>query len=76
MINNFLNKEALISLAFASWTSGGSCPEKIIGKITDADDEFVCISYDPTLKGNKIYFKNTSGKMLVRKDYLISVTLL
>lgn len=76
MIENYLNKEAKIQIAFSSWGSGGSAPHTIVGKITNIDKDFVNIELDPTHKDNKIRFKNTSGKMLLKKEYLISVVLL
>lgn len=76
MIENYLNKEAEITIAFYNWTSGGSAPKTIVGKITNIDKEFVNIEFDPNHKENRLRLKNTSGKMLLKREYLISVVLL
>lgn len=70
MINNFLNKQAIIKIAFANYSS----TQIIVGKITDIDDKFICISFDPTHKENRLHLKNTTGKMIVNSNYLISVS--
>lgn len=76
MIEKYLNQEAEICIAFANWGGGGSVPRNVVGKITNMDNEFVEITFDPKAKQNAPYFKNTSGKMLVKKEYIISVVLL
>ena len=76
MIENYLNKEAKITIAFASWVSGGAAPYTFVGKITHIDKDFVNIEFDPEHKDNRIRFKNTSGKMLLKREYLLSVVLL
>lgn len=76
MIENYLNKEAEITIAFCSCTPGGSAPYTIVGKITNIDKDFVNIEFDSNNKENKIKLKNASGKMLLKKEYLISVVLL
>ena len=76
MIENYLNKEARITVAFGSWVSGGAAPYSMVGKITNIDKEFVNIEFDVEHKDNKIKFKNTNGKMLLKREYLLSVVLL
>lgn len=76
-IENYLNKEAIISIAFASHIiDGGSIPVSIVGKVVSVDNEFIDIEFDPDKKENKLYVKNTAGKMIVKKEYLISIILL
>ena len=76
MIKNYLNKEAKINVAFSSWGSGGSCPVTITGKVINVNDEYVEIEFNPSNKENLIPLRKTSGKMIVRKEYIISIVLL
>ena len=77
MIKNYLNKDALITIAFAYYTiDGGTAPLSIIGKVTNFDDVYASIEFDPKQKENKSYLKITSGKMIVKKEYIISIILL
>lgn len=73
MIENYLNKEAKISIAF-SYKTGYGIPQKIYGKVVRVNDEYIEIEFDP--KKNNGQIKKTSGKMLVRKQYVISIVLI
>lgn len=76
MINNYLNQDAIITIAFSGYGAGGTGSLDICGKITSADNDFISIEYDPNRKENKFYLKNTSGKMLINKQFLTSIILL
>ena len=72
MINYFLNKNAVIKVAFANYSS----PLSLVGKITEMDEQFSLITFDPQHKQNKLLFKDSKGQMLVRNNYIIAISLL
>ena len=76
MIKEYLNKPCKITIALGQYTTAGSAPLKMIGTITNADNEYVEFQFDSNDKNNPMVYKGTSGKMLVKKDYIISVVLL
>ena len=75
-MENYLNKDAIIAIAFSGYWAGGNGTIDVYGKITASDNEFVSIEHDPNRKENKLRTKNTSGTMMVNKQYLVSVILL
>ena len=76
MIEKYLDQEAQINIAFSNWGSGGSVPVTITGKVINVNDEYVEIKFNPSNKANLIPLRKTSGKMIVRKEYIISIVLL
>lgn len=65
-MEKYMHKDAEISIAFAD-------PVLLAGKIVNDDGDFLEIELDEKQTGG--YYKNTSGKMLLNKKYLISVVL-
>ena len=76
MIEKYLNQEAEITIAFSRGSSGGSIPNFITGKVINVNDEYVEIELNPSNKANSTWLRKTSGKMIVRKEYIISIVLL
>ena len=77
MIEKYLNKQVQITIAFGSWGGGGAVPEHFIGKIVDVDDVFIEVEFDPSNKLNKTHFyKNTVGKMIINRNYIIDIALM
>jgi hypothetical protein len=74
-MENYLNKDAIITIFFADYHYYGAKPQQVIGKIINIYNDFVSIEFDPNRKENKS-IKNFSGQMLVNKQYLISVIVL
>ena len=77
LMENFLNKDALIELCFAAYGHYSAKPLSIFGKVTSIDNDFVTVEFNPNSQ-LKIAspLLNTSGRMLINKNYLISITLL
>lgn len=76
MIKEYLNKKCKLTIALGLYTTSGSAPLKIDGVITNIDAEYVEVQFDPNDKNTTLCYKNTSGKMLIRKDYIISIVLM
>ena len=76
MIENFLNKDVKITVAFKGYTPGGSAPQELVGKIVACDKDFICVEYDCTRKENKIIYKDTAGKVLINRQYVAAIVLL
>ena len=76
-MEQFINKDALISLALAG--DDGSA-DIVRGKIVRVDGDFIEIELDEKQSFTRglimMYYKKTSGKMLLNKKYLISVCLM
>ena len=75
-MKDFLNKDAIINIAFSGYGVAGYGSLDVYGQITSIENDMISISYDPNRKENRHRMKNTSGKMLINKQYLVSVTLL
>lgn len=76
MLEQYLNKPCKITIALGQYTTAGSAPLKVNGVITNVDNEYIEFQFDSNDKNNPMVYKGTSGKMLVKKDYIISVVLL
>ena len=80
MLREYLNKDAHITIAFSTaFISGGATPLNIKGKIVRFDDEFAEIEFDPNNKMHKhllAKLDETSGKMLVNRKFISTITLL
>ena len=75
-MEQFMNRDALISLALAGYDGSANM---VRGKIVREDGDFIEIELNekqPYTTGLMMYYKKTSGKMLFNKKYLISVCLL
>ena len=75
-MEKYLNKDAIITIAFSGFRAGDNGSRDVYGKITAWDNDLIYINYDPDRKEHKIFMKNTSGTMIVNKQYLVSVVLL
>ena len=75
-MEQFMNKDALISLALAGYDGSSII---VRGKIVSVDGDFIEIELNEKQSwttGPMMYYKKTSGKMLFNKKYLISVCLM
>lgn len=75
MIKEFINKPCKITIALGQYTTSGSAPLRLSGIITNIDNEFVIFEFDANDKNTPLNLKGTSGKMLIKREYLISIVL-
>lgn len=79
MLKDYLNKDAYITIVFSSsMIDGGTSTLYIKGKIIRYDNEFAEIEFDPNHKMQKYSYAklSTSGKMLVRTNFISTIILL
>ena len=80
MIREYLNKDAHFTIVLSSaFINGGTSTLNIRGKIVRLDDEFAEIEFNPSSKMHKHLFARldeTSGKMLVNRKFISTITLL
>ena len=53
MIEKYLNQEARIGVLFSNYGSGGVGPLQMVGRLTNINNEYVEIVFDPQHKENK-----------------------
>ena len=75
MIKEYINKPCKITIALGQYTTSGSAPLRLSGIITGIDNEYVNFEFDANDKNAPLSLKGTSGKMLIKKEYLISIVL-
>ncbi|MBP3582133.1 MAG: hypothetical protein J6J33_05210 [Clostridia bacterium] len=75
MIKEYINKPCKITIALGQYTTAGSAPLRLSGIITGIDNEYVSFEFDANDKNTPLNLKGTSGKMLIKRDYLISIVL-
>ena len=75
MIKEYINKPCKITIALGQYTTSGSAPLRLSGIITGIDNEYVNFEFDANDKNSPLSLKGTSGKMLIKKEYLISIVL-
>ena len=75
MIKEYLNKPCKITIALGQYTTSGSAPLRLSGVITGIDNEYVSFEFDAEDKNAPLFYKGTSGKMLIKRDYLVSIVL-
>ena len=76
MIKEYINKPCKITISLAQYTTSGSAPLRLAGVITDVDNEYVSFEFDANDKNAPLFLKGSSGKMLIKRDYLISIVLI
>ncbi len=76
MLENYLNKPCKLTIAQANMSNGGAAPMRLNCVITKMDDEYIEIQFDANDKNAPLCFKGTSGTLLVKKHYIVCVTLI
>ena len=81
MIEKYLNQECKITISFATISSSGMSspclsPIRLRCKITGIDKEFVEIEFNPKDQKTPLCFKDSKGHMIIKKDYIICITLI
>lgn len=81
MIEDYVGKKCKITILFSQPTCWGPLPMWLVGTISKTDNEFVEIEFDPNEKHCSVtktaaYFANLSGKILVKRDYIVSIALM
>lgn len=76
MLEQYLNKPCKLTIAHANLSSGGSAPMRLNCVITKMDNEYIEIQFNANDKNAPLCFKGTSGTLLVKKDYIVCITLI